>query len=255
MPTTQRLLTDETGQALVTAINNIVAAVKPNATEIQMGANDTTTVAEAINSTNQALSNDVLALKIGTDIPRNTDFNTLITPGNYRVRSYSDSATMTNIPIARAGTLYVKNGMLESGANYIQQIYVTFDNNIYIRYSENKGSAWSTWEQLSTKGDWTGASAYKEQIESSANCTIQMFGKVRVLSFQGVSREHTESEVLMTLPSEHRPVGGNSVYAVGTVGSTPVVIRLDGGNGQVLLYIANNARAGRIYFNMTWVAA
>lgn len=57
MPTIQRLLTDETGQSLVTAINNIVAAVKPNATEIQMGANDTTTVAEAINTQNQALSN------------------------------------------------------------------------------------------------------------------------------------------------------------------------------------------------------
>lgn len=55
MPTTQRLLTDETGQALVTAINNIVAAVKPNATEIQMSSSDTTTVAEAISTTNQAL--------------------------------------------------------------------------------------------------------------------------------------------------------------------------------------------------------
>lgn len=106
-----------------------------------------------INAENQALLKDVFALKTGTDIPRNTDFNTLTTPGNYRVRSYSDSATMTNIPIARAGTLYVKNGMLESGANYIQQIYATFDNNIYIRYSENKGSTWSAWDQLALKSN------------------------------------------------------------------------------------------------------
>lgn len=104
-------------------------------------------------SINQALAKDVFALKTGTDIPRSTDFNTLITPGNYRVRSYSDSASMTNIPIARAGTLYVKNGMLESGANYIQQIYATFENNFYVRYSENKGSSWSAWEQLALKRD------------------------------------------------------------------------------------------------------
>jgi len=45
MPTTQRLLTDATGQALVTAINNIANAVKPNATNINMSATNDTTVA------------------------------------------------------------------------------------------------------------------------------------------------------------------------------------------------------------------
>ena len=55
MPTTKRLLTDETGQALVTAINNIVAAVKPNATEIQMSSSDTTTVATAISNINNKI--------------------------------------------------------------------------------------------------------------------------------------------------------------------------------------------------------
>lgn len=55
MPTTKRLLTDETGQSLVTAINNIVAAVKPNATEIQMSSSDTTTVATAITNINDKM--------------------------------------------------------------------------------------------------------------------------------------------------------------------------------------------------------
>ena len=55
MPTTKRLLTDETGQSLVTAINNIVAAVKPNATEIQMSSSDTTTVATAITNINDKI--------------------------------------------------------------------------------------------------------------------------------------------------------------------------------------------------------
>ena len=55
MPTIQRLLTDATGQSLVTAINNIVAAVKPNATEIQMSSSDTTTVATAITNINDKM--------------------------------------------------------------------------------------------------------------------------------------------------------------------------------------------------------
>lgn len=109
--------------------------------------------------------------------------------------------------------------------------------------------------QIAARADWTGASAYKEQIEASAVSILQMLGKFRTLSFQGVSRAHTENEVLMTLPSEHRPIGGNAIFTVGTVGTTPVIIRLNGSNGQITVYVANNAGTGRIYFNMSWVVA
>ena len=117
-----------------------------------------------------------------------------------------------------------------------------------------ENQAISTINQVLTS-DWTGASAYKEQIEASSYPVLQIFGKVRSLSFQGVSREHTEDEVLMTLPSEHRPIGGNAIFTVGSIGATPVIIRLNGNNGQITVYVANNAGAGRIYFNMTWVVA
>lgn len=103
--------------------------------------------------------------------------------------------------------------------------------------------------------DWTGCADYKETIESSANAVLQSFGKLRTLTFQGVLRSHTEDEVIMTLPSSHRPIGGNSIYAPGVVNGTPILIRLNGSNGQVALFLANGAGTGRIYFSMTWVAA
>ena len=103
--------------------------------------------------------------------------------------------------------------------------------------------------------DWTGCADYKETIESGANAILQSFGKLRTLSFQGVSRSHTEDEVLMTLPSSHRPIGANNIYASGVVNGTPVLIRLNGSNGEITLFLANSAGTGRIYFSMTWVAA
>lgn len=80
MPTIQRLLTDDTGQALVTAINNIVAAVKPNATEIQMSSSDTTTVATAITNIND---------KIGT-VPSGQTVEGQITTLNSKISNHYD---------------------------------------------------------------------------------------------------------------------------------------------------------------------
>ena len=52
---TKRLLTDETGQLLVTALNSIAASCKPDATEINMGPNDRTKVATQINSLSEQI--------------------------------------------------------------------------------------------------------------------------------------------------------------------------------------------------------
>ena len=81
MPTIQRLLTDATGQSLVTAINNIVAAVKPNATEIQMSSSDTTTVATAITNIND---------KMGT-VPSGQTIEGQITTLNSKLTSTADT--------------------------------------------------------------------------------------------------------------------------------------------------------------------
>jgi hypothetical protein len=91
MPTTKRLLTDETGQALVTAVNNIVAAVKPNATEIQMSSSDTTTVATAITNIND---------KIGT-VPSGQTVEGQITTLNDKSSTYViASNTLANVESA-----------------------------------------------------------------------------------------------------------------------------------------------------------
>lgn len=81
MPTIQRLLTDDTGQALVTAINNVVAAVKPNATEIQMSSSNTTTVATEITNINN---------KIGT-VPSGQTVEGQITTLNSKITTLNPS--------------------------------------------------------------------------------------------------------------------------------------------------------------------
>ena len=104
--------------------------------------------------------------------------------------------------------------------------------------------------------DWTGCADYKETIESSANVVLQSFGKMRMLTFQGATRTHTEDEVLMTLPATHRPLASNNIFAAGSIGSTPVTVRLNGSDGRVTLFIANGATENaRLYFQMVWVAA
>ena len=48
MPTTKRLMTDETGQDIASAIEDLAIAVKPDATEIPMASDSNATVAESI---------------------------------------------------------------------------------------------------------------------------------------------------------------------------------------------------------------
>lgn len=150
MPTTQRLLTDETGQALVTAVNNIVAAVKPNATEIQMSSSDTTTVATAITNIND---------KIGT-VPSGQTVEGQITTLNSNFTSFlgndttsdCNSETATGFKKAinsTANTPYAGHFVVFT-FNYNQNEMIQFAmstnaNAIYFRYYD---SSWSSWKML-----------------------------------------------------------------------------------------------------------
>lgn len=105
MPTIQRLLTDDTGQALVTAINNIVAAVKPNATEIQMSSSDTTTVATAITNIND---------KIGT-VPSGQTVEGQITTLNSKIVNLdSVFRTPEEHQITRIGTYFTERSAFKA---------------------------------------------------------------------------------------------------------------------------------------------
>lgn len=160
MPTIQRLLTDETGQSLVTAINNIVAAVKPNATEIQMGANDTTTVAEAINSTNQALS----ALTTKTTI---SDCNTYNAEGIGRIVESTANRPFNNGVLAN-----IIYSLSEYG--YLAQLAISVSNQAFAyRTSNTGGSTWTAWKEVARSNDVT-VTAYSGTtiVESS----VKMIG-------------------------------------------------------------------------------
>ena len=127
MPTTQRLLTDTTGQALVTAVNNIVAAVKPNATEIQMSSSDTTTVATAITNINN---------KIGT-VPSGQTVEDLITTLNSKlatkngtVTAAQSGANVVNFAVRQSGNVVTVNGYISG---------LTIDANTYTHIATVSG--------------------------------------------------------------------------------------------------------------------
>lgn len=106
MPTIQRLLTDDTGQALVTAINNVVAAVKPNATEIQMSSSDTTTVATEITNINN---------KIGT-VPSGQTVEGQITTLNSNIANLFTVSSKSDTKSAASGTsVYISDTMGKTG--------------------------------------------------------------------------------------------------------------------------------------------
>lgn len=155
-------------------------------------------------------------------------------------------------PTNGARSIAILHRLNLTGSYYM--CYIQFTNTTGYYYSG--AWHWTAYAQVAQiASDWTGCADYKETIESGGNAVLQSFGKLRTLTFQGVSRSHTEDEVLMTLPSSHRPIGGNNIFASGVVNGTPILIRLNGSNGQVALFLANGAGTGRIYFNMTWVAA
>ena len=99
--------------------------------------------------------------------------------------------------------------------------------------------------------DWNSFNNYVSPLETGASGIIMRFGKMRAITFQGLSRTHTEDEVLATLPEADRPTAGG-IFASGNVGSSSVVVRINT-NGQITLYSLNGVTAsGRIYFNAAY---
>ena len=97
---------------------------------------------------------------------------------------------------------------------------------------------------------------YCSSSETEVTTRLFCYGKTRTLSFMGTTRTHAEDEIVMTLPSEHRPVGQVLVFGNGSIKGTPVVMRFNGGNGQVAIFLINGATSsGRLYFTMSWVVA
>lgn len=99
----------------------------------------------------------------------------------------------------------------------------------------------------SSMGDWL------SNLEDSDTLThLWAYGDVRVISFQGKGRTHTEDEVLFTLPEEHRPSA--IVRCSAFLGGTPIVVSINT-NGVGTLWLINGATSvsARIYFNCAYV--
>lgn len=92
-----------------------------------------------------------ISFGLGTLIPNNTDWNTLIDIGNYYVASSSNMATMTNAPTTGAGgRLEVKNA--NAATTKIQMFYTASATNprFYIRMYLLSGGTliWTPWYQF-----------------------------------------------------------------------------------------------------------
>lgn len=83
-------------------------------------------------------------------IPDNTDFNTLTTPGTYKVTNNTHAGTMSNMPYATAGKLLV---IATSQATRITQIYFVV-NTYPVMYIRNYTSAgWGYWGRTVYEGE------------------------------------------------------------------------------------------------------
>lgn len=80
--------------------------------------------------------------KIGA-IPVNSDLNDYVIPGNYRIDSSENAATIANIPLQSPGKLIVMN--IDTSAS-VYQIFMALDSNIYYRYGNS--NEWNDWEQI-----------------------------------------------------------------------------------------------------------
>jgi hypothetical protein len=80
-------------------------------------------------------------------IPSNADFNTYVTPGNYKVTAFAIAQTVSNIPVVLAGRLIVLTTTANSSP---VQIYIANNASCYIRIKV--GDDWRTWKALTDEG-------------------------------------------------------------------------------------------------------
>lgn len=129
MPTIKRLLTDETGQDIVQAIEDLSIAIKPNATDIHMSSSDSTSVAQKINS-------EIATVADGIAIVAEGDIHAAITKDQFvYVRNHSTLAQGVYKATTAIGTnaaLSTSNLTLDNagGLNDLQAQITSLNSNI-----------------------------------------------------------------------------------------------------------------------------
>lgn len=103
---------------------------------------------------NSNMKNRVFTFAESIILANSTNINTVNAIGCYTIQSIDSANTMTNLPIATAGVLYVK-GAMNLRTSYIQQIFIPYTADaIYIRMSNNSGSSWFAWRVIGQEDGW-----------------------------------------------------------------------------------------------------
>ena len=102
-----------------------------------------------MNGKEMALREDVPTLVRFTNIPNNTDLNTIRTIGTYKSQSKGNTDTMTNVPKISGGfKLIVSNWTGGEGYSTLLRQDIYFCDRRYTRYEQNSSGNWSAWKQV-----------------------------------------------------------------------------------------------------------
>lgn len=102
-----------------------------------------------MNGNEIALREDVPTLVRFTNIPNNTDLNTIRTIGTYKSQSKGNTDTMTNVPKISGGfKLIVSNWTGGEGYSTLLRQDLYFCDRRYTRYEQNSSGNWSAWKQV-----------------------------------------------------------------------------------------------------------
>ena len=141
-----------------------------------------------------------MSVSDASTIPNNTDYNTLTTPGNYRVLSASNARSMANCPVTSAHRLFVETVI---SGRYVQIVYGnTFLTPEYRRYYD--GSQWGDWRRvayttdipaidrtLAIRGDAADASitgSIRDALDVYAEYQLTQSGLLPLLWYRGALR-------------------------------------------------------------------
>lgn len=135
-----------------------------------------------------------------TNMPLNTNYNSLTTVGGYEVRASAAAKKMQNCPTQLAHRLYVTK--LYTGSTKTYQIIIGSDDKMtqYVRYLDNKGN-WSAWSSSAT--------------DPTAKYT-PLYNEYNNVFSLNVSRiKHGGMAVYSTLPYETAVKGTEDCYNLG----------------------------------------
>lgn len=155
---------------------------------------------EELYSTISAMQNEVnsafnLDFNHAEVLTNGTDFNTLTSPGNYRVTSSSSMQTMINSPVAVGARIQV---MAIYSAGTIQQFLFPYDTAGVIWVRLASGGGWTNWERIGNS-----ASTVRQVVHAANHdATFGDFNNAPV---------NTVYQVTTTEGMDNRPPGSNVV--------------------------------------------